>query len=324
MDALASTGPAKLPKVPEGQFAELEKELALGPAEHGWEDQRWTLARVRALIAWKFGIDCSSAAVWRLLHRHGWSWQSPARHAGTRRAGSGFVEERRVAAGGMTAAALGAYIVFEDEAGFSMTPPRARTWGRRGQTPAVRVRGRSWRRWSIAAMCCYRPGESSRLIYRPRRHRKHRGKGRDAFACSDYRDLVVRAHRDPSLAALPAQILQAFKPRAVEAVRPATHRLLTAPHLAGDLRDQPAVPAQLDHPAPLHENLRRLPGSRQTVNHRLLALVTSRPCPQHHAPAPAPEHPRPPRYQQLYPPKAESSTRFPCIGPSSGTRSRCG
>ena len=94
----------------------------------------------------------------------------------------------------MTAAALGAYIVFEDEAGFSMTPPRARTWGRRGHTPVVRVRGRSWRRWSIAAMCCYKPGETSRLIYRPRRHRKHRGKGRDTFAWSDYRDLIVRAH----------------------------------------------------------------------------------------------------------------------------------
>lgn len=66
--------------------------------------------------------------------------------------------------------------------------------GRRGHTPVVRVRGRSWRRWSIAAMCCYKPGETSRLIYRPRRHRKHKGKGRDTFAWSDYRDLVVRAH----------------------------------------------------------------------------------------------------------------------------------
>jgi hypothetical protein len=99
-----------------------------------------------------------------------------------------------VAAGGTTAAALGAFVVFEDEAGFSMTPPRARTWGRRGHTPVVRVRGRSWRRWSIAAMCCYRPGEASRLIYRPRQHRKHKGAGRNSFAWTDYRDLVVRAH----------------------------------------------------------------------------------------------------------------------------------
>lgn len=58
MDALASTGPAKLPKVSDGQFAVLEEELALGPAEHGWEDQRWTLARVRTLIA---GSSASTA-----------------------------------------------------------------------------------------------------------------------------------------------------------------------------------------------------------------------------------------------------------------------
>jgi putative transposase len=94
----------------------------------------------------------------------------------------------------MTAAALGAFVVFEDEAGFSMTPPRARTWSRRGHTPVVRVRGRSWRRRSIAAMCCYQQGKPSRLIYRPRRHRKRKGTGCDSFSWSDYRDLVARAH----------------------------------------------------------------------------------------------------------------------------------
>ncbi|MER6564502.1 winged helix-turn-helix domain-containing protein [Streptomyces sp. NPDC001027] len=81
MDALASTGPPKLPKLSDGQFDELEEGLALGPAGHGWEDQRWTLARIRALIAWKFQIDCSTVAVWRPLHRHGWSGQCPARRA---------------------------------------------------------------------------------------------------------------------------------------------------------------------------------------------------------------------------------------------------
>jgi putative transposase len=48
---------------------------------HGWEDQRWMLARIRVLIARKFRLDCSSAAVWRLLRRHRWSWQSPGRRA---------------------------------------------------------------------------------------------------------------------------------------------------------------------------------------------------------------------------------------------------
>ncbi|MFE2424373.1 winged helix-turn-helix domain-containing protein [Streptomyces hokutonensis] len=81
MEALATAGPPKLPRLSDGQFAELEKELAFGPAGHGWEDRRWTLARIRPLIALKFRIGCSTAAVWRLLHRHGWSWQSPARRA---------------------------------------------------------------------------------------------------------------------------------------------------------------------------------------------------------------------------------------------------
>ncbi|WP_406486117.1 transposase [Streptomyces phaeochromogenes] len=98
-----------------------------------------------------------------------------------------------MAAGGSTAAALDAWIVFEDEAGFAMTPPRARTWGRRGQTPVVTVRGRSRRRISVAAMCCYRPGEKSRLIYRPRFHPLLKG-ARKSFSWQDYRDLLVRAH----------------------------------------------------------------------------------------------------------------------------------
>ncbi|MBZ9641986.1 DDE endonuclease, partial [Streptomyces sp. PSKA30] len=42
-------------------------------------------------------------------------------------------------------AALDAWLVFEDEAGFSMTPSATRTWSRRGHTPVVRVRGRSRR-----------------------------------------------------------------------------------------------------------------------------------------------------------------------------------
>ncbi|RCH59595.1 DDE endonuclease [Streptomyces sp. SDr-06] len=96
-------------------------------------------------------------------------------------------------AGGNTAAALGAFIVFEDQAGFSMTPPRARTWGPRGHTPTVRVRGRSRRRISIAALCCYKLGEPSRLIYRPRFHMPFKG-ARRSFAWTDYRDLAVRAH----------------------------------------------------------------------------------------------------------------------------------
>lgn len=78
MEGLRSKGPAKLS---DEQFALLETELGKGPAAHGWEDQRWTLERVQTLIGRQFQVSCSVAGVWRLLHRHGWSWQSPARRA---------------------------------------------------------------------------------------------------------------------------------------------------------------------------------------------------------------------------------------------------
>ncbi|GGP96667.1 hypothetical protein GCM10010278_87210 [Streptomyces melanogenes] len=100
-----------------------------------------------------------------------------------------------MAAGGSIAAALGAFIVFEDEAGFSMTPPTSRTWSKRGHTPVVRVRGRSQRRFSIAALACYKPGERSRLIFRPKRHIDHKRGGRRSFTWTDYRDLLTAAHQ---------------------------------------------------------------------------------------------------------------------------------
>src|ERR1041385_4649990 len=61
MPALASKGPPSVPTLSDGQFAELEGELARGPAAHGWEDQRWTLLRIRTVIARPFRITCSMA-----------------------------------------------------------------------------------------------------------------------------------------------------------------------------------------------------------------------------------------------------------------------
>ncbi|MFJ4672780.1 winged helix-turn-helix domain-containing protein [Kitasatospora purpeofusca] len=80
-EALRSAGPASLPKLSAAQFVELEAELGKGPAAHGFEDQRWTLVRVQAVIGRRFRMRLSIATVWRLLKRHGWSWQAPARRA---------------------------------------------------------------------------------------------------------------------------------------------------------------------------------------------------------------------------------------------------
>ncbi|WP_455753528.1 IS630 family transposase [Streptomyces lavendulae] len=193
MEGLRSAGPANSPIVTDAQFAVLEEELGKGPSAHGFDDERWTLARVQTVIRRRLRVSLSVATVWRLLKRHGWSWQAPARRALERDEHAVEVEEGGVAAGKSLAAASGAWIVFEDEAGFSMTPPRARTWGRRGHTPVIRVRGRSRRRTSVAALCCYKPGDKSRLIHRPRTHLLLKG-ARKSFSWKDYRDLLVRAH----------------------------------------------------------------------------------------------------------------------------------
>ncbi|MFE9559442.1 transposase [Streptomyces sp. NPDC006703] len=52
---------------------------------------------------------------------------------------------------------------------------------------------RSRRRTSVAALCCCKPGEKSRLIDRPRAHLLLMG-ARKSFSWKDYRDLLVRAH----------------------------------------------------------------------------------------------------------------------------------
>ncbi|MEV0907290.1 transposase [Streptomyces hokutonensis] len=56
----------------------------------------------------------------------------------------------------------------------------------------MRVRGRSRRRLSVAALACYKSGRPSRLIYQPRPDT--RSDGPKSFAWTDYRDLVQAAH----------------------------------------------------------------------------------------------------------------------------------
>nr|WP_246127513.1 winged helix-turn-helix domain-containing protein [Embleya hyalina] len=81
VEGLRSAGPASLPKLDPSQVAALERELDMGPRAHGWEDQRWTLVRVKAVIRRRFGVTYSIHGVWDLLRRAGWSCRQPARRA---------------------------------------------------------------------------------------------------------------------------------------------------------------------------------------------------------------------------------------------------
>jgi DDE superfamily endonuclease len=103
------------------------------------------------------------------------------------------VAGRDLGEGTRLAAATGAYICFEDEAGQSLRPPRARTWARRGHTPVVAVSGKGSGRVSIAGLVCLRAGERGRLFYRMRVHRGRKGERR-SMSEADYAGLITAAH----------------------------------------------------------------------------------------------------------------------------------
>jgi hypothetical protein len=58
----------------------------------------------------------------------------------------------------------GAWLCVEDESGQGLSPPKGRTWGRRGHTPVVKVTGAHNTRISLAALICVKPGHRLRLI----------------------------------------------------------------------------------------------------------------------------------------------------------------
>ena len=101
---------------------------------------------------------------------------------------------RDLGEGTRLAAATGAYICFEDEAGQSLRPPKARTWARRGHTPVGRGAGKGAGRVSIAGLVCLRPVARSRLLYRMRIHRGRKGERR-SMSEADYAGLITAAHQ---------------------------------------------------------------------------------------------------------------------------------
>ena len=99
-----------------------------------------------------------------------------------------------MAGGKRIARRLGATIVFADEAGQTLKPAKARTWGRRGKTPILKVRAKGGARISIAGLVCYRPGHRSRLVYRTLIYRGRKGEAK-GFREPDFAALLDAAHQ---------------------------------------------------------------------------------------------------------------------------------
>jgi putative transposase len=103
-----------------------------------------------------------------------------------------------VAGGKRTAADLGAWLIFEDESGQGLRPPKGRTWGRRGHTPVVKVTGGSNKRVSLAALIAIKPGHAPRLIYRVHQARRRDTDKRKGFTEAGYARLFDAAHQQLS------------------------------------------------------------------------------------------------------------------------------
>jgi len=103
------------------------------------------------------------------------------------------VAGRDLGQGTRLAAATGAFICFEDEAGQNLRPPRARTWAPRGRTPVVAVSGKGSGRVSVAGLVCFKPDCRGRLFYRVRVHRGRKGERR-SMSEAGYAGLITAAH----------------------------------------------------------------------------------------------------------------------------------
>jgi transposase len=104
------------------------------------------------------------------------------------------VAAEAVAGGKRLAAARGAWICFQDEAGQTLRPPRSRTWARRGHTPVVAVSGKGSGRVSIAGLVCLKPWHRGRLLWRTKLHRGRAGE-RGSFSEDDYIAFLDQAHQ---------------------------------------------------------------------------------------------------------------------------------
>src|SRR5256884_664841 len=139
-----------------------------------------------AVIAAELRVSERSVRRWR----QAWQAAGPAGLASPGQAGQGRPDEGQPAPLGPALEAGPPAAGGGDLRG----PPGPGAWGRRGIAPVVRVRGSGPGHVSVAGLACYRPGDRSRLIYRLHCYRGRKGETK-AFTWTEYRDLLIAAHR---------------------------------------------------------------------------------------------------------------------------------
>jgi transposase len=67
--------------VPRETLATLPELLAKGALAYGFSTDLWTIPRILQVTESEWGVRYTETAMWRLLKRHGLSWQRPRRRA---------------------------------------------------------------------------------------------------------------------------------------------------------------------------------------------------------------------------------------------------
>ena len=69
------------PRVPRADQVALPAILAQGALTYGFSTDLWTIPRIVKVTEARWGVRYSETAMWRMLKRHGLSWQRPRRQA---------------------------------------------------------------------------------------------------------------------------------------------------------------------------------------------------------------------------------------------------
>ena len=67
--------------VPREKLATLPAILARGALAYGFSTDLWTIPRILDVTEAEWGVRYDDSAMWRILKRHGLSWQRPSRRA---------------------------------------------------------------------------------------------------------------------------------------------------------------------------------------------------------------------------------------------------
>ena len=146
-----SAGPK--PKLSKSDELKLGKLLLKNPQQLRFEYALWTLEMIAELIESKFNTKLSTFSISRLLKKIGYTKQKPLYRAYQQNPESvqlwlneQYPKIKKEAKNEQRE------IYFGDESGFQSTDHRGGTWGKKGETPIVKVTGQRYSTHSISAL----------------------------------------------------------------------------------------------------------------------------------------------------------------------------